>query len=286
MKKQNQFTIFSFGYWGWGTQVPEMVRMMDQVERSRGYAPPLFVDIRINHAVRAPGFNGNAFQKLLGEKRVLNFKQLGNKRITSKGGPQIQISIPESAEVLLEVIKSKFKQGQRTIFFCSCLYPKKGHTFHCHRYTVAALLYHYATKQKLKARVMEWPGAEPSIYDITVNDSQYKRLSKYPRTIFYKDLASSLSKEEMLSLPPCSILRFNNKQNDPLLFQSDRVQWSESEYTLKAFPIESQSKHISGLMSYLKEERSFWGYDVHDHSTLRGLKEFTQSPLKELIKRR
>ena len=49
-------TLFSFGYWGWGNAVPQLVEAIDAVEKSRGYAPPIFADVRISRAVRAAGF--------------------------------------------------------------------------------------------------------------------------------------------------------------------------------------------------------------------------------------
>jgi hypothetical protein len=39
---------------------------VDAVETSRGFEPPIFVDIRIRRTVRAKGFVGSAFAKLLG----------------------------------------------------------------------------------------------------------------------------------------------------------------------------------------------------------------------------
>src|SRR5688500_8003061 len=51
-------TMFTWGYWGWGTTTREFVQAADAVEASRGFNPPLFVDIRIRRSVRAPGFTG------------------------------------------------------------------------------------------------------------------------------------------------------------------------------------------------------------------------------------
>ena len=62
----NQTTIFTWGYYGWGNHTPQLVEAVDAVERSRGFEPPIFVDIRIRRTVRAKGFQGNAFEKLLG----------------------------------------------------------------------------------------------------------------------------------------------------------------------------------------------------------------------------
>jgi hypothetical protein len=39
--------IFTWGYYDWGNHTPRLVEAVDAVERSRGFEPPLFVDIRI-----------------------------------------------------------------------------------------------------------------------------------------------------------------------------------------------------------------------------------------------
>ena len=54
-------TLFTWGYYGWGNATSQLVEMVDAVERARGFAPPMFVDIRIRRAVRAKGFQGDAF---------------------------------------------------------------------------------------------------------------------------------------------------------------------------------------------------------------------------------
>jgi hypothetical protein len=51
-------TLFSWGYWGWGSCVPQLLQDVDAVEAARGYGPPLFVDIRMSRDVRARGFMG------------------------------------------------------------------------------------------------------------------------------------------------------------------------------------------------------------------------------------
>lgn len=53
-------TLFTWGYWGWGGAPQEFVRGADAVEKSRGFKPPVFVDIRILRNVKAKGFCGNA----------------------------------------------------------------------------------------------------------------------------------------------------------------------------------------------------------------------------------
>ena len=50
-----------------GQSHAHLVEAVDAVETSRGFQPPIFVDIRIRRSVRAAGFTGPAFEKLLGE---------------------------------------------------------------------------------------------------------------------------------------------------------------------------------------------------------------------------
>lgn len=49
-------TIFTWGYYGWGNHTPQLLDAVDAVETSRGFEPPMFVDIRIRRTVRAKGF--------------------------------------------------------------------------------------------------------------------------------------------------------------------------------------------------------------------------------------
>jgi hypothetical protein len=70
-------SIFSFGYYGWGNHTPELVEAVDAVEADRGFEPPLFVDIRIRRSVRAVGFTGPAFERLLGPGRHRWMRSLG-----------------------------------------------------------------------------------------------------------------------------------------------------------------------------------------------------------------
>jgi hypothetical protein len=65
----NQITLFSFGYRGWDSAVPQLLQCIDEVEKSRGYAPAIFVDARLSRSVRAAGFDGNAFERAVGTSR-------------------------------------------------------------------------------------------------------------------------------------------------------------------------------------------------------------------------
>ena len=63
-------TIFAWGYYGWGSHTRRLVEAVDAAEAGRGFEPPVFVDVRIRRSVRAAGFTGPAFEKLLGPGRT------------------------------------------------------------------------------------------------------------------------------------------------------------------------------------------------------------------------
>jgi hypothetical protein len=46
-------TLFTWGYYGWGNHTPQLVEAVDAVETSRGFEPPIFVDIRIRRTLDA-----------------------------------------------------------------------------------------------------------------------------------------------------------------------------------------------------------------------------------------
>lgn len=62
-------TLFTFGYWGWGSATGELIRAIDSAERKKGFSPPVFFDIRLKRSVRAKGFRDDAFERLLPKGR-------------------------------------------------------------------------------------------------------------------------------------------------------------------------------------------------------------------------
>ena len=153
-------TIFTWGYYGWGNATPSLVKSVDAVERSRGFQPPIFVDIRIRRSVRAKGFVGNNFEKLLGAGRYRWMRSLGNKRILSGSGG-IEIAEPAAANELLDLALETAKEGRRLLFFCGCQWPRSHGEIACHRTTVADLVLEAAGKRGLAVEIVEWPGGEP-----------------------------------------------------------------------------------------------------------------------------
>ena len=176
-------TLSTWGYYGWGNATPQLVEVVDALERDRGFQPPLFVDIRIRRTVRAKGFQGNAFEKLLGPDRHRWMKSLGNKFIETRSGPAIQIAEPAAAQELLDLAVDLADQGQRLLFFCSCQFPKQDGKTACHRDTVAGLVLKAAKKAGVQVGVIEWPGGEPEHAEIDVPPATFKALKRGRVTI-------------------------------------------------------------------------------------------------------
>jgi hypothetical protein len=155
-------TIFTWGYYGSGNATPSLVEAVDAVETSRGFEPPFFVDIRIRRAVRAKGFQGSNFEKLLGPSRHRWMKSLGNKSILTDPGADIQIADPSAAAELLDLAVESAAHNQRVLFFCSCPWPRHNDEVACHRATVAGLVSKAAKKRGAAIEIVEWPGGDPS----------------------------------------------------------------------------------------------------------------------------
>lgn len=166
-------TIFTWGYYGWGPHTRKLVEAVDAVEASRGFKPALFVDIRIKRSVRAAGFTGPAFEKLLGQDRHWWMKSLGNRFITTRTGPKIQIADPAAADALLMLAVESARYRQRLIFFCSCRWPKFSGKIACHRATVAELVLKAASKHGVPVVIVEWPGGEPKQIDLDVTPKDF-----------------------------------------------------------------------------------------------------------------
>ena len=151
-------TLFSFGYWGWGSAVPLLVEAVDAVEASRGYAPPLFVDVRISRSVRARGFDGPAFAHQVGAARYRWMDGLGN--LAVREGGEMRIKDPAAADRLLDLGLACARENRRVLFFCACETPGR-----CHRAVVADLVLAAAQQRREPLEVVEWPGGEPR-YDL------------------------------------------------------------------------------------------------------------------------
>jgi hypothetical protein len=149
---------FSWGYEGWGNHTEALVEIVDAVEASRGYGPPLFVDIRIRRAVRAIGFRDRAFEERLGP-RYRWLRGLGNRAIVEDHADAIVIADPSEVQTLVDVIVETARARRRVIFFCSCGSPLRA--AQCHRVEVARLALREARRRKLALTIQEWPGGSP-----------------------------------------------------------------------------------------------------------------------------
>jgi hypothetical protein len=201
-------TIFTWGYYGWGNHTPQLVEAVDAVERSRGYEPPLFVDIRIRRTVRAKGFQGNAFEKLLGQDRHRWMKSLGNKFIQTRTGLHIQISDPAAAIELLDLAVELAQRKQRLLFYCSCQWPRCDGEINCHRTSVAELVLKAAKKHGVQVEIVEWPGGEPRRIYLDVTPRVFAAVRKGRMTV---PLSKPPVLAEVAVLPWCSIATLQAK---------------------------------------------------------------------------
>ena len=195
-----RFTIFSWGYYGWGNWTRQLIKAVDAVEETRGFRPPVFVDVRLRREVRAKGFSGAAFAKALREPdRYLWMNALGNEAIADHSLDHMKIADPKAASDLLKIANTAAKEKRRVIFFCSCRYPKHNRDdVTCHRTAVARLVLNAAQKLGTPVEICEWPGGEPQSIEIEVSPLEFQAVSKNGRTMRPKK-GSQLS--EMAGLP-------------------------------------------------------------------------------------
>jgi hypothetical protein len=168
-----------FGYWGWGTSTKQLTESTDAVEKQRGFAPPVFVDIRIHRNSQAVGFKNDALKSVVGEDRYQWMSDLGNEAVLpgSTSHKRIQIRSPKAAVELLKLVQQRAKENRHVIYFCACECPR-----FCHRYEVAKLLLKAANRKGVPLEVVEWPGKEPTSEPVTLairdqKNAHAKRLS-------------------------------------------------------------------------------------------------------------
>jgi hypothetical protein len=171
-------TIFSWGYWGWGNATDKLIQAFDAVEQSRGFEPPIFVDVRLSRSVRAPGFNGNLFEKKLGSNRHYWIKALGNEGIRTTNKKSIHIADPLAAYELLYRAMDAAQQNRRVIFFCNCPVPRR-----CHRWEVARLVLNVARKRDIAVEIVEWPGGKAKHIDLEVTPELFRALTNDRKSI-------------------------------------------------------------------------------------------------------
>jgi hypothetical protein len=198
-------TLFSFGYWGWGSAVAQCVEAADAVEKARGFAPPLFVDIRISRSVRAKGFAGNAFAALAGESRYRWLDSLGNVGVLDRGA--MRIKDPAAADDLLDLALGCIKGRRRLLFFCACERP-----CHCHRATVAALVLEAGARRKVPVEVVEWPGGEPRLdLSFVLTRAEFDKVLRGAASL---PLGSRMSLAESAAVPWYSLVSIRPDDDD------------------------------------------------------------------------
>jgi hypothetical protein len=180
----NKTTIFTFGYYRWSNATPQLVEAVDAVEASRGFEPPIFVDIRFQRNDRNQGFEGNAFEKVLGlASRHRWMKSLGNKFIQQWNGPEILIADPSAANDLLDLALEAGGRKQRVIFFCGCEWPRCNGEIACHRSTVAELVLQAAQRRGESVKKVEWPGGKPKQINLNVTPRIFASVRKGRMTV-------------------------------------------------------------------------------------------------------
>jgi hypothetical protein len=225
-------TIFTWGYYGWGNATLQLVETVDAVEISRDFRPPIFVDIRIRRNVRAKGFVGNAFEKLLAPTRHHWMKSLGNKFIQTGTGPDIQIAEPAAADELLDLALETAGHNQRVLFFCSCQWPRCDGEIACHRSTVAELVLQAAQRLGESVTIVEWPGGEPVQIDLKVTPDVFSSVRKGRKTVPLGQ-ATDLAQVGALSWGSIATVR---SEDDQLHRVVGPAIWQTDKWSLPVFP--------------------------------------------------
>jgi len=200
--------MFTWGYWGWGNATEHLVSLVDSVEHERGFAPPIFVDIRIRRTVRDIGFQGNAFGDRLGGERYVHMPDLGNLKILGRPGPAVQIKDERKAADLLHVAINGARTKRRVILFCACEYPGiEGHQNACHRATVVGLVLTCAKRKGIALELGEWPGGEMKCSDLALPPGEAKLLLRGRKSI---SLGKQMPGADVANLAPGSVVRFGS----------------------------------------------------------------------------
>lgn len=172
--------IFSWGFWGWGTATRQLVAATDVVEAQRRFRPPLFVDIRLHRSGRAPGFRGDAFERVVGRHRYRWMRSLGNANVRT--GRRVRIACPLAVEQLLDIALERQDQGSRVIFFCACKSPWASS---CHRHVVGKLLAAAARRRQVHIEIREWPGGSPqrAVLSLRIAPAALKAIARGQKAI-------------------------------------------------------------------------------------------------------
>ncbi len=238
-----RLTAFSFGYWGWGNSTEQLVQAADAVERSRGFKPPIFVDVRISRSVRAVGFSGHAFGDLLGPKRYHWMKRLGNERILTANRQGMTIADPSAAEDLLDLAMDAAHDNRRVIFFCGCANAKTDGKVTCHRVRVATLVRAAAKRRGLNFETVEWPGGKPQHFQLSVSDDIFRSVIRGRTSI---PIGQTRQLAEWASVPWGSVVTLESSGQ-----QLHRIvgpaKWEKQEWALPVFYWCGVADYLTGI---------------------------------------
>jgi hypothetical protein len=248
-------TIFTWGYYGWGNCTPQLVDAVDAVEISRGFDPPIFVDIRIRRNVRAKGFVGNAFEILLGPNRHRWMKSLGNKFIQTRTGPFVQIAEPPAADTLLDLALESARDKRRLLFFCSCQWPMYDGEIACHRNTVAELVLQAAQRRGESVEIVEWPGGEQTQIDLDVTPEVFASVRKGRMTV---PLGKQPDVAEVAGLPWGSIATVHSA-GDKLYRIVGPAIWQTDKWSLPVFLTDAEG--LAGFETEAAKVRQGFGLE-------------------------
>ncbi len=256
-------TLFAFGYWGWGTATDKLVAAVDAVEASRGFKPPIFVDIRYRNRTRAPGFSGHTFRDLIGAERFRYMQKLGNRAIVDDSIYPIVIDDPTAAKDLLDDAIRASGDRRRVIFFCACKHPiEPDNGFRCHRTTVAKLILKEAKKRGIEVEVVEWPGGKPRGLDVRVDRTVFRQLEARLRgsgSTQNIPLGRTLPGPEVLSLPYGSIVIARNGR-DVLAVMSGPATFASTKWQLPALEVFAHSdERLADLVAKGLRRQKAWG---------------------------
>jgi hypothetical protein len=158
----------------------QLILAADAVEAARGFGSPLFGDIRLSRNVRAPRFNGRAFEESVGPSRYRWMADLGS-QVVEDGGEAIRIRTSAAAEALWDLAEEAARSRRRVLFFCACETPGvDGEDGCCHRTRVVGLVLYAARRRKLAARVSEWSGGElaPGGFEVEVPEPAFEKVRR------------------------------------------------------------------------------------------------------------
>jgi hypothetical protein len=256
---RRRLTALSWGYWGWGQATRELDARFTAVEASMGFKPPLFVDVRASRSVRASGFYGDAFERVVGPRRYRWFRRLGNAAIVSGKGPMRLIE-PKAVGELLALVKQASQDSRRVVFFCSCEAP--WFAAQCHRRLVATTLLRAARSGGVPLSIQEWPGGIPTARVVTtfrVSDGTIAALSAGKSD--WVSLGRYRPRPRELGLPTGSLVRLTEDDRS-LTVATCPPRLSRGKWKLQLLVEAGGSRSLSGLAARVRAVRRELGLEA------------------------